>query len=84
MLYAALGGYARNTGVPVTPFTALQAAAVYACIRFISQDIAMLKPFVRRALPRGGYTRENDLRAGEAVSASRIAGRRGLNSSAIG
>ena len=48
MLYAALGGYASNTGVPVTPFTALQAAAVYACVRFISQDIAMLKPFVRR------------------------------------
>ena len=35
MLYAALGGYASNTGVEtvVTPFTALQAAAVYACIR---------------------------------------------------
>jgi HK97 family phage portal protein len=60
MLYAALGGYASNTGVPVTPFTALQAAAVYACIRFIAQDIAMLKPFVRRALPRGGYVREQD------------------------
>lgn len=58
MLYAALGGYASNTGVPVTPFTALQAAAVYACIRFISQDIAMLKPFVRRSLPGGGYRRE--------------------------
>lgn len=57
MLYAALGGYASNTGVPVTPFTALQAAAVYACVKFISQDIAMLKPFVRQALPRGGYTR---------------------------
>ena len=53
MLYAALGGYASNTGVPVTPFTALQAAAVYACIRFISQDIAMMKPFIRRNLPDG-------------------------------
>lgn len=54
MLYAALGGYASNTGVPVTPFTALQAAAVYACVRSISQDIALLRPFVRRRLPGGG------------------------------
>ena len=58
MLYAALGGYASNTGVPVTPFTALQAAAVYACVRFISQDIAMLKPFVRRCLPGGKFKRD--------------------------
>jgi len=58
MLYAALGGYASNTGVSVTPFTALQAAAVYSCIRAISQDIAMLKPFVRRRLVGGGYRRE--------------------------
>jgi HK97 family phage portal protein len=58
MLYAALGGYASNTGVPVTPFTALQAAAVYSCIRTISQDIAMVSPFVRRRLIGGGYQRE--------------------------
>lgn len=58
MLYAALGGYASNTGVPVTPFTALQAAAVYSCIRAISQDIAMLQPFIRRRLIGGGYERE--------------------------
>jgi HK97 family phage portal protein len=58
MLYAALGGYASNSGVPVTPFTALQSAAVYACIRAISQDIAMLSPFVRRRLAGGGYRRE--------------------------
>ena len=58
MLYAALGGYASNTGVPVTPFTALQAAAVYACIRSVSQDMAVLKPFVRRTLAGGGYRRE--------------------------
>lgn len=53
MLYAALGGYASNTGVPVTPFTALQSAAVYACIRAISQDIAMLVPFIRRRVSDG-------------------------------
>jgi HK97 family phage portal protein len=58
MLYAALGGYASNTGVPVTPFTALQAAAVYACVRAVSQDMATLTPFVRRSLVGGGYRRE--------------------------
>lgn len=57
MMYAALGGYASNTGVPVTPFTALQAAAVYACVRCISQDLAVLTPFVRRRLAGGGYQR---------------------------
>lgn len=57
MLYAALGGYASNTGVPVTPFTALQAAAVYSCVRFIAQDIAMLNPFMRMSLPDGRYRR---------------------------
>ena len=58
MLYAAFGGYASNTGVPVTPFTAMQSAAVYACIRAISQDLAVLMPFVRRTLTGGGYRRE--------------------------
>jgi HK97 family phage portal protein len=58
MLYAALGGYASNTGVPVTPFTALQAAAVYGCVRCISQDIAMLRPFVRKALAVSGFSIE--------------------------
>jgi HK97 family phage portal protein len=53
MLYAALGGYASNTGVAVTPFTALQSAAVYSCVRAISQDIAMLRPFVRRRVSNG-------------------------------
>jgi HK97 family phage portal protein len=55
MLYAALGGYASNTGVPVTPFTSMQSMAVYGCIRAISQDMAMLRPFVRRRLIGGGY-----------------------------
>jgi HK97 family phage portal protein len=55
MLYAALGGYASNTGVPVTPFTALQAAAVYACVKYISQDIAMLRPFLRKRMGDGKW-----------------------------
>lgn len=58
MLYAALGGYASNTGVPVTPFTALQAAAVYACVKCISQDIALMRPFLRRTLPDGSCRME--------------------------
>ena len=43
LLYAALGGYASNTGVPVTPMTALQ-SAVYGCIKCIGEDIAGLPP----------------------------------------
>ena len=38
LLYAALGGYASNTGVPVTPFTGLQSAAVYGCTKCIGEE----------------------------------------------
>ena len=55
LLYAALGGYASNTGVPVTPLTAMQAAAVYACVRRLSDDIAGLDIMVRHRLPKGGW-----------------------------
>jgi HK97 family phage portal protein len=55
LLYAALGGYASNTGVPVTPFTALQSAAVYGCAKCISEDIAGLPLQVRRKTPGGGW-----------------------------
>ena len=53
LLYAALGGYASNTGVPVTPFTALQSAAVYGCTKCISEDIACLPVQVRRKTADG-------------------------------
>jgi HK97 family phage portal protein len=53
LLYAALGGYASNTGVPVTPLTALQAAAVYGCVKCISDDIAGLDIIVRKRLANG-------------------------------
>ena len=53
LLYAALGGYASNTGVPVTPFTALQSAAVYGCTKCISEDIACLPVRVRRKTADG-------------------------------
>ena len=55
LLYAALGGYASNTGVPVTPFTALQSAAVYGCIKCISEDIAGLPIQIRRRTSNGGW-----------------------------
>lgn len=55
LLYAALGGYASNTGVPVTPFTALQSAAVYGCVKCISEDIAGLPLQVRRRTPNQGW-----------------------------
>ncbi|HSR78749.1 MAG TPA: phage portal protein [Xanthobacteraceae bacterium] len=55
MLFAALGGQVSNTGVPVTPMTALQAAAVYGCIKCISEDIAGLVLQIRRRSPAGGW-----------------------------
>jgi HK97 family phage portal protein len=55
LLYAALGGYASNTGVPVTPFTALQSAAVYGCVKCISEDIAGLPVQIRRRTLAGGW-----------------------------
>jgi hypothetical protein len=55
LLCAALGGYASNTGVPVTPFTALQSAAVYACTKCISEDIACLPVQIRRKQAGGGW-----------------------------
>jgi HK97 family phage portal protein len=55
LLYAALGGYASNTGVPVTPFTALQSAAVYGCTKCIGEDIAGLPLQIRRRTPDGGW-----------------------------
>jgi HK97 family phage portal protein len=55
LLYAALGGYASNTGVPVTPFTALQSAVVYGCTKCISEDIAGLPVQVRRRSAGGQW-----------------------------
>ncbi len=55
LLYAALGGYASNTGVAVTPFTALQSAAVYGCVKCIAEDIACLPVYIRRKLIKGGW-----------------------------
>src|SRR5215469_11005873 len=60
LLYAALGGYASNTGVPVTPFTALQSAAVYGCTKCIGEDIAGLPVQVRRKQSGGGWVIDDE------------------------
>jgi len=55
-MFAAFGGYPASTGVPVTPFTALQSATVYGCVNRLAQDIAKLPLGIRRKLPKGaGY-----------------------------
>lgn len=48
-------GYPSNTGIPVTPLTAMQAAAVYGCCKSISEDIAGLALQVRRRSSGGGW-----------------------------
>ena len=60
LLYAALGGYASNTGVPVTPFTGLQSAAVYGCTKCIGEDIGGLPLQVRRRTANGGWAIDED------------------------
>jgi HK97 family phage portal protein len=60
-MFAAFGGYPASTGTPVTPFTALQSAAVYGCVNCLSQDIAKLPLGIRRRLPGGrGYQAVHD------------------------
>ncbi|BAK83957.1 phage portal protein [Komagataeibacter medellinensis] len=60
-MFAAFGGYPASTGTPVTPFTALQASAVYGCVNCISQDIGKLSLTMRRKLPGNrGYTAVTD------------------------
>lgn len=60
-MFAAFGGYPASTGTPVTPFTALQASAVYGCVNCISQDIGKLGLTIRRKLSGGrGYAGVHD------------------------
>ena len=55
-LFGALGGMGvSNTGIAVTPYTALQVPTVSACIRCLSDDLAKLPLVVRRRLPGGGW-----------------------------
>ncbi len=49
-----------NTGLPVNPVTALQAAAVYGCVKRLSEDIGKLPLRIKRKLRRGGFTLDTD------------------------
>ena len=51
----ALGGFPSDTGIPVTPFTCLQVATVYACVKVLSEDVAKLPLRVRKKLNNGGW-----------------------------
>jgi hypothetical protein len=55
MLWGMFGGSGSNTGIPVTPLSALQSAAVYGCVLCLSEDIGKLPIEVRRRLPGGGF-----------------------------
>lgn len=52
-LLAAFGAMPSASGTYVTPSTALQIAAVYACVRVIAETIGTLPVHVYRRLPRG-------------------------------
>ena len=54
-LYSAFSPLVNHTGVAVTPFTAMQASAVYACVRCLAEDLAKLPLHIYRALPSGGW-----------------------------
>lgn len=60
MLWGLFGGAGSSTGVPVTPLSALQSAAVYACVRRKSEDIAKLPILVERDVGGGDWQRDRD------------------------
>ena len=51
----ALGLWPSNTGVPISPIAALQAAAVYSCIKRLAEDISKTPIKVRRRSRKGGW-----------------------------
>lgn len=52
--------YNSWSGVHVTPETALRAAAVYACVKIISEDVASLPLGIFRRLANGGSERDRN------------------------
>ncbi len=52
-LFAGLGYLPGSTGVPVTPYSAMQVATVYACVNRLSKDIGKLPLQIHRRLTRG-------------------------------
>lgn len=56
-----IGGSGRTlAGIWVTPDTAIQVAAVWACLRYLSQTVAVLPWHVLAATPRGAEIQRNN------------------------
>lgn len=55
-----LSSWTTATGVEVTPETALQSTAVFACVRVLAETVASLPLPVYRRLPNGGKERAKD------------------------
>ena len=55
MLWGLFGGAGSSTGVPVTPLSALQSAAVYACVKRKADDLAKLPVVVERQTSQGNW-----------------------------
>lgn len=54
------GGRAPSSGVTVTPTTAMQCSAVYACVRILAETIGSLPRKVYRRRPDGGKEPDTD------------------------
>lgn len=54
-LWGLFGGSGSSTGVPITPLSALQSAAVYGCVKRLSEDLACLPWVVERFRPGHGW-----------------------------
>jgi HK97 family phage portal protein len=59
-LVIAGAGTSASSGVSVTPDTAMQAAAVHACVRVVSEDVAKLPCVLYRRTKDGGKERATD------------------------
>lgn len=53
-------GQPTASGINITPESAMRAAAVWACVRALSEDIAKLPVILFRRLPGGGKERADD------------------------
>jgi len=58
--WTSLSGWTTATGITVTPETALQSTAVFACVRVLAETVASLPLPVYRRLPSGGKERAPD------------------------
>jgi HK97 family phage portal protein len=53
-------GYASDSGMRVSPETAMKLAAVFACVRVVSETLASMPFVIYRRLPDGGKERATD------------------------